>query len=82
MFTNPGLIGQLTREHHRQMLAEASQRQLRSRQRRPRAATNPTIAARIARRLAAAIARGGVVAAQAPGAVADRGKLAAPADKW
>jgi hypothetical protein len=28
MFTHPGLTSQLAREHHRQMLAEASRRQL------------------------------------------------------
>jgi hypothetical protein len=51
MSTNPGLIGQLAREHYRQMLAGASQRQLRSRRRRP-VAKNPSAAVRIIRRLA------------------------------
>ena len=31
MFTHPGLTSQLARDHHRQMLAEASRRQLRRR---------------------------------------------------
>jgi len=69
MFTNPDRIGQLAREHHHQMLAEASQRQPRSRRRRPAVAKNPNAAALIIRRLAAAIARAGVAAAEAPGAV-------------
>jgi hypothetical protein len=62
MFTHPGRLGQLAREHHRQMLARASQRQLRHQHGRPAAST------RIVRRLAAAIARAGVVTAPAPGA--------------
>jgi hypothetical protein len=69
MFTHPYIGSQLAREHQRQMLAEASQRQLRSRRRRPPVAKNPNAAARIIRRLAAAIAKAGVVAAEAPGAV-------------
>ncbi len=63
MFTHPGSIGQLAREHHRQMLAQASHRQLRHQHSRPAAST------RIIRRLAAVIARAAVVPAQAPGAI-------------
>ena len=43
MFTTPGQIGQLAREHHRQLLAEASQRQLRHQHYHPAAAENPDI---------------------------------------
>ena len=50
MFTHPDRIGQLAREHHHQMLAQASQRQLRHQHTRPAATT------RIIRRLAALIA--------------------------
>ena len=63
MFTHPDRIGQLAGEHHHQMLAQASQRQLRHQHGRPAAST------RIIGRLAAAIARTGVVTAQAPGAI-------------
>ena len=63
MFTHPDRIGQLAREHHHQMLAQASQRQLRHRHSRPAAST------RIIRRLAAVIAGAGVVPAQAAGAI-------------
>ncbi len=62
MFTHPDRIGQLADEHHHQMLAQASQRQLRHQHGRPAAST------RIIRRLAAAIAGAGVTA-QAPGAI-------------
>jgi len=68
MFSHPDRIGQLASEHHHQMLAQASQRQLRHQHDRP-AASNPGRPARIARRLAAAIARAGAAAAQAPGAI-------------
>jgi hypothetical protein len=61
MFTNPDRTGQLACEHHHQMLAQASQRQLRHRHGRPAAST------RIVRRLAATIARADVVTAQALG---------------
>jgi hypothetical protein len=63
MFTHPDRIGQLAREHHHQMLAQASQRQLRHQHGRPAAST------RIIRRLAAVIAGVGVVPAQAPAAI-------------
>jgi hypothetical protein len=66
MFTQPDRIGQLASEHHHQMLAEASQRQLRHQQSRPAPAT-PGPVTRITHRLAAAIARFGSVAAEAPG---------------
>jgi hypothetical protein len=68
MISNPNLAAQLAREHQRQMLAQASQRRLRHQHACP-APRTPRPAARVARRLAAAIARAGVVAAQAPGAI-------------
>ena len=67
MFTHPDRIGQLAREHHHQMLAQASQRQLRHQHGRPAAST------RIIRRLTAMIAGAGV-AAQARSAI----RLAGP----
>ena len=60
MFTHPDRMEQLAREHHHQMLAEASQWRLRHQCGRPAAST------RIIRRLAAAIARTSVVTAQVP----------------
>ena len=64
MFTHPGRLGQLAREHHHDMLAQASQRSLRSQSgSRPPAA--PHAAARITRRLAGAIGRAGIVASRA-----------------
>ena len=63
MFTHPDRIGQLAGEHHHQMLAQASKRQLRHQHGRPAART------RIIGRLAAAIARAGAVTAPAPGAI-------------
>lgn len=66
MFTQPDRIGQIAREHHYQMLAEASQRQLRHQHGHPAPAT-PGAATRITRRLAAAIARLGSVPTEAPG---------------
>jgi len=68
MTSNPNLTIQLAREHQRQMLAEARQRQPWHRHGYPAPRTEDP-AARAARRLAAAIARVGVVAAQAPGAI-------------
>jgi hypothetical protein len=68
MFMNPNLATQLAHEHQRQMLAQASQQQLRHQHGYPAPRTEG-LAARVARRLAAAIARAGVAAAQAPGAV-------------
>jgi hypothetical protein len=61
MFTHPGRLGQLAREHHQDMLAQASQRSL-SGSRSPAA---PNAAARITRRLAGAIGRARVVASRA-----------------
>ena len=55
MFTNPGLTSLLAREHHRQILAEASRRRLR-RQHGHQATNNVSGAGKIIRRLAAAIA--------------------------
>ena len=63
MFTHPDRIGQLAGGHHHQMLAQASQRQLRHQHGRPAASTT------IIRRLAAAIARTRAVTTQAPGAI-------------
>jgi hypothetical protein len=61
MFPHPHIAGQLAREHQRQMLAEASQRQLRRQHHRP-AARTATPAGRIIRRLATAIAGPGIAA--------------------
>jgi hypothetical protein len=64
MFTHPGRLGQLAREHHHDLLAQASQRSLR----RPpggRSPAAPNAAARITRRLAGAIGRARVVASRA-----------------
>jgi hypothetical protein len=66
MSTNSHLTAQLAREHHRELLAQAGQRQL-ARQHRRLAHRTP--GAGITGRLAAALARAGVVAAQAPGAI-------------
>jgi hypothetical protein len=55
MFTHPDRIGQLAREHHHDMLAQASQRRV-GNQRGRRASRTPHAAARITRRLAAVIA--------------------------
>ena len=67
MFTHPDRLGQLAREHQSELLSEASQRQLANRHR-PAPGT-PGGATGITRRLAAAIARAGLVSAQAPGAI-------------
>ena len=61
MFTHPDLTSQLAREHHRQMLAEASRRQLRRRYSH-RATSTANGASKIIRRLAAAIAGAGIAA--------------------
>jgi hypothetical protein len=66
MSTQPDRLGQLAREHHHQMLAEASQRQLRHQHGRPAPATQGA-ATRITRRLATAIAKFASVATEAPG---------------
>jgi hypothetical protein len=66
MFSHPDRIGQLARENYGQMLAQASQRQLLRQNDRP-AVRTPGLAARMTRRLAAAIAGADVVTAQAPG---------------
>jgi hypothetical protein len=61
MFPHPGLTSQLAREHHRQMLAGASQRQLRRRHSHP--TTKRASGARmIIRRIAAAIPGAGTAA--------------------
>lgn len=67
MFINPHLATQLARDHQRQLLAQASQRQLAHQHRRPSNGTPGP--AGITRRLATAIARAGRVAAHAPGAI-------------
>jgi len=61
MFTHPGLTSQLAREHHRQMLAEASRRQLQRRDGH-QATRNASGAGAIIHRVAAAIARAGIAA--------------------
>jgi hypothetical protein len=68
MFINPDLATRLAREHHGELLAQASQRRLRHQHHRPAAGT-PDPAAPITRRLAAAIARAGVAAAQSAGTI-------------
>jgi hypothetical protein len=72
MFTHPHVVCQLAREHQRQMLADAAQRQLLHRHHLA-AASMPGIATGITRRLAALIARAGAVISSAPGAAWDRG---------
>jgi hypothetical protein len=67
MFTHPYVVSQLAREHQRQMLADAAQRQL-VRRHHLAAASTPGVAAGITCRLAAVIGRAGAVAAPAPGA--------------
>ena len=62
MFTHPDRLGQLAREHHHQMLAQASQRRLRHQHSHP-------ASTRIIRRLAALIAGAGTVPAQPPGTI-------------
>jgi hypothetical protein len=54
MFSHPDRIGQLARENHLQMLAEASQRQLRH-QHSQQTARTATVAATIIRRVTTAI---------------------------
>jgi hypothetical protein len=63
---NHDLTAQLARDHHRQMLAEASQRQ-RYQPRFP-APRTPRAAARAIRSLAAALTRARMAATEAPGA--------------
>ena len=62
MFSTPTPIGQLARQHHHDMLAQASQRNQLGRH------SAPNAAGLIARHLARAIARAGVVAAETAGA--------------
>ena len=64
MFTHPGRLGQLAREHHHDMLAQASQRRLGT-QSGGRSPAAPNAAARVTRRLAGVIGRAGVVASRA-----------------
>jgi hypothetical protein len=62
MFTQPDRIGQIAREHHRQLIADASQ----CRQYDRLVPRTPSAAARITRRLVAAFARPHAVAAETP----------------
>ena len=61
MFTHPDLISMLAREHNRQILMEASRRQVR-RQHGHQATSNASGADGVIRRLAAAIAGAGIAA--------------------
>jgi hypothetical protein len=72
MFSHPDRIGQLARDPHRQMLAQARRSQLLHQDDRP-AARTPGLATRMTRRLATAIARAGAAAAQEPGATSPAG---------
>ncbi len=65
MFANLELAVQLAREHQRQLRADASQQRHHRGRPAPRI---PGTAAKILRGLAAALARDGVAAAEAPGA--------------
>jgi hypothetical protein len=85
MFTHPDLVGQLAREHHRQMLAEASQRQLRRRHSH-QATRNAGAAGKIIRRVATAIAGAGIAAGRSSTtghhlAAGDYGASRTPADR-
>ena len=61
MFTHPDDLGQLARENHRQMLAQASQRQLRRQHGQQATRTTPA-AGTIIRRLATLIAKPAAIA--------------------
>lgn len=63
MFLHPDITSQLAREHHRDMLAEASQRQLRRQDGRP-AARKANAAGTIIARVATAIGGAGIAAVQ------------------
>jgi hypothetical protein len=70
MSTHYTTIGQIARQHHHEMIAEASQRQLRSQARQARQA-RPAPAPRtpaMTRRLVAAIAKLGITSTQVPNA--------------
>jgi hypothetical protein len=56
-------LGQLASQHHHQMLADAGRRQLRQEARLPR---TPGATSALTRRLSAALAKLGIVAARAP----------------
>jgi hypothetical protein len=66
MFSHPDRIGQLASENYRQMLAQASRRQLLRQDDGP-TPTTPGLATRMTRRVAAAFARAGAVTAPTPG---------------
>jgi hypothetical protein len=82
MFTHPELMEQLAAEHQRQMLAEASQQRL-SHQHSRWPSKRPGAAVRVTRRLAEAIAKAGVMAAEIPGTIrsARPQPLAEPGDR-
>jgi len=67
MSTHYTTIGQIARQHHHEMIAEASQRQLRSQARQARPAPAPRTPA-MTRRLVAAIAKLGITSTQVPNA--------------
>ena len=71
MFINPDLATQLAREHHRELLAQASQRQRRHRGGHPSPGTPG--AAGMGGRLTAAIARAGIVVTRMAGAIGPAG---------
>jgi hypothetical protein len=64
MYTYQDRIGQLARDHHHEMLADARRRQLRQQARPASSATRG-----ITRRLTAAIAKAGTAAARVPDAI-------------
>ncbi len=64
MLTHPDRLGQLALAHHQDMLAQASQRNLRS-QSGSRPPATPNAAARFTRRLAAAIGIARIAASRA-----------------
>jgi hypothetical protein len=63
MFTHPDQISRNVIEHHRQLVEDATQ----CRQHDRPVPSTPSVAAKITRRLVAAFARAGAVAAEAPG---------------
>jgi len=70
MFTHPHVASELGREHQRQMLADASQRQLRH-QLRHRADRTPNAVGRITRHLVTAVAS--MAALRMPGRIEPHG---------
>jgi hypothetical protein len=78
MLTHSDRVGQLAGEHHRQMLAEASQRRRRYQRHHPAPARVPDPAARMTRRLVPAIARARAGAVCVTATVAVIAMLAVP----